>query len=69
MVQMNCALGNVPNERSMDGIRLTMDKNGGNFSEEPGGPMMFLSMRFATSRTINSSQPESGSADTESHQN
>jgi hypothetical protein len=45
VLQLNCALGVVPRERSVEGIRLTQEKNGTEFSEEVGGRVMFLSMR------------------------
>jgi hypothetical protein len=35
----------VPRERSVEGIRLTLEKNSSEFSEEMGGRVMFLSMR------------------------
>ena len=37
VLQVNCALGNVPRERSVEGIRLTSEKSGTEFSEEVGG--------------------------------
>jgi hypothetical protein len=45
MLQVNCALGNVPRERSVEGIRLILEKNGTDFSEEVSGRVMFLLMR------------------------
>ncbi len=45
LLQVNCALGNVPPERQVEGIRLTLEKNGTDFSEEVSGRVMFLSMR------------------------
>ncbi len=45
VLQVNCALGNVPRERSVEGIRLTSAGNGAEFSEEVSGRVMFLSMR------------------------
>lgn len=44
VLQVNCALGNVPRERSVEGIRLTSEKSGTEFSGEVGGRVMFLSM-------------------------
>jgi len=44
VLQVNSALGNVPRERSVEGIRLTSEKSGTEFSEEVGGRVMFLSM-------------------------
>ncbi len=45
LLQVNCALGNVPRERQVEGIRITQEKNGTDFSEEVSGRMMFLLMR------------------------
>lgn len=45
VLQVNCALGNVPRDRSVEGIRLTSEKDGTGFSEEVSGRVMFLSMR------------------------
>jgi len=45
VLQVNCALGNVPRERQVEGIRITLEKNGTDFSEEVSGRVMFLSMR------------------------
>jgi hypothetical protein len=45
VLQVNCALGDVPRERSVEGIRLTFERNGSEFSEEVSGRVMFLSMR------------------------
>jgi hypothetical protein len=45
VLQVNCALGDVPRERSVEGIRLILEKNGTDFSEEVSGRVMFLLMR------------------------
>jgi hypothetical protein len=45
VLQANCALGNVPRERSVEGIRLTFENSGGEFSQEVSGRVMFISMR------------------------
>lgn len=45
VLQLNCALGNVPPERQVEGIRLTMERNGTEFSEEVSGRVIFLAMR------------------------
>jgi hypothetical protein len=45
VLQANCALGDVPRERSVEGIRLTFESDGGEFSEEVSGRVMFLSIR------------------------
>jgi hypothetical protein len=45
VLQVNCALGDVPRERSVEGIRLSFKDSGGEFSEVAGGRVMFLSTR------------------------
>jgi hypothetical protein len=52
VLQVNCALGDVPRERSVEGIRLSLEKNGTEFSEEVSGRVMFLSMRPEVSTPI-----------------
>ena len=52
VLQVNCALGDVPRERSVEGIRLTLEKNGAEFSEEVSGRVMFLAMRPAVSAPV-----------------
>jgi hypothetical protein len=46
VLQVNCALGDVPRERSVEGIRLIFEKGGNEFSEEVGGRVLFLSMQL-----------------------
>jgi len=43
VLQVNCALGEVPHERSVEGIRLKLETNNTEYSEELGGRVMFLS--------------------------
>jgi hypothetical protein len=45
VLQVNCALGDVPRGRSVEGIRLTFENSGGEFSQEVSGRVMFISMR------------------------
>ena len=45
ILQLNCALGDVPRERSIEGIRLSFDGSTVEFTEEAGSRVMFLSMR------------------------
>jgi hypothetical protein len=45
VLQLNCALGNVPRERSVGGIRLKVERNDTEYSEELGGRVMFLSIQ------------------------
>lgn len=45
VLQVNCSLGDVPRERSVEGIRLTLEGNKFEFLEEVSGRVMFLSIR------------------------
>jgi hypothetical protein len=45
VLQVNCALGDVPRERSVEGIRLSIEGNASDFSEEGSGRVMFLATR------------------------
>lgn len=45
VLQVNCALGNVPSSRSAEGIRLTFDGSGSDYPIEAGGRAMFLAIR------------------------
>jgi hypothetical protein len=47
-LQVNCALGKVPDEHQTDGIRLTFEGGGGQFDEEVSGRTMFVSTRPGT---------------------
>jgi hypothetical protein len=58
VLQANCALGNVPHERSVEGIRLALEKNGTEFSLEVSGRVMFLSMRPEVSVPAKTPQQE-----------
>lgn len=66
VLQVNCALGDVPRERSVEGIRLSIERSGTEFSEEVGGRVMFLSMRAETTEPAKAPQrqaaPESAEA-------
>jgi hypothetical protein len=66
MLQVNCALGDVPRERSVEGIRLAVEENGTEFSEEVTGRVMFLSMRPEISAPVNmpKQEPVPASAET-----
>jgi hypothetical protein len=59
VLQANCALGDVSHERSVEGIRLTVEKNGAEFSLEVSGRVMFLSMRPEVSASPKTPQQES----------
>jgi hypothetical protein len=65
MLQVNCALGDVPRERSVEGIRLSLEKGGTDFSEEVGGRVMFLSMRPEVRAPAKTPQQEPASESTE----
>jgi len=56
VLQVNCALGDVPRERQAEGIRLTFESNGSEFSEEVSGRVMFLSMRPEVSAPVKTPQ-------------
>ena len=58
VLQVNCALGKVPAERQIEGIRLSLERNGAEYSEEVGGRVMFLSMRPEVSVPARTPQPE-----------
>jgi hypothetical protein len=65
VLQINCALGDVPRERSIEGIRLSLEKGGTDFSEEVGGRVMFLSMRPEVRVPAKTPQQEPASEPTE----
>jgi hypothetical protein len=46
-LQVNCALGKVPEERQAEGIRLAFEGGGGEFDEEVSGRALFVSTRPA----------------------
>ena len=58
LLQLNCALGNVPPERQVEGIRLTLERNGTEFSEEVSGRVMFLAMRPEVNAPVKTPQQE-----------
>lgn len=45
VLQVNCALGDVPRDRSTEGIRVTLEGSGTGSSVEAGGRVMFLALR------------------------
>ena len=45
LLQVNCALGDVPRERSVEGIRVTLERSNSEYSEEGSGRVMFLALR------------------------
>jgi hypothetical protein len=58
VLQVNCALGDVPRERSVEGIRLSIEGNANDFSEEGSGRVMFLSTRPEVSAAVKTPQQE-----------
>lgn len=58
VLQVNCALGNVPAERQIEGIRLSLERNGTEFSLEVSGRVMFLSMSPEVSAPVKTPQEE-----------
>jgi hypothetical protein len=56
VLQVNCALGDVPRERPVEGIRLALERNHGEFSEEIGGRVMFFAMRPEVSTAMKGEQ-------------
>jgi hypothetical protein len=65
VLQVNCALGDVPSERSVEGIRLDLGKNGPEFSEGVSGRVMFLLMRPEVSAPAKTPQRGAAPASTE----
>jgi hypothetical protein len=57
-LQVNCALGKVPPERSVEGIRLAYEKGGTEFDEEISGRAMFLLTRPGASAAAKAPAPE-----------
>jgi hypothetical protein len=57
-LQVNCAFGKVPPERSVEGIRLTYEKGGAEFDEEISGRAMFLLTRPVGSAAAKGPAPE-----------
>jgi hypothetical protein len=49
VLQVNCALGNVPRDRSVEGIRITLDRNNFEYSEGASGRVIFLASRSEVS--------------------
>ena len=64
-LELNCALGDVPRERSVEGIRLSFDRNTAEFTELSGARVMFLSIKTpnatVTTQKAPSLQPASTS--------
>jgi hypothetical protein len=58
VLQVNCALGDVPRERSVEGIRLTLERSNSEYSEEINGRVMFLAMTPGMSTPVKPPQEE-----------
>jgi hypothetical protein len=58
VLQVNCALGKVPAERQIEGIRLSLERNGTEFPLEVSGRVMFLAMRPEVSAPVKAPQQE-----------
>ena len=58
VLQVNCALGDVPRERSVEGIRLTLERSNSEYSEEINGRVMFLRMTPGMSTPVKAPQEE-----------
>ena len=58
VLQVNCALGDVPRERSVEGLRLSIEGNANDFSEEGSGRVMFLLTRPEVSAAVKTPQQE-----------
>jgi hypothetical protein len=58
LLQVNCALGKVPPERPVEGIRLTFEGRGVEFDEEVSGRALFLLTRPGVSAAAKAPPPE-----------
>jgi hypothetical protein len=57
-LQVNCAIGKVPPERAVEGIRLAFEGSGGEFDEEVSGRSLFLLTRPGASAAPKAPAPE-----------
>ena len=69
VLQVNCALGEVPRERSVEGIRLRSERNDTEYAEEAGGRVMFLCMRPEVATPAKTPNQENSPDISESPQN
>jgi hypothetical protein len=69
VLQVNCALGDAPRERSADGIRLKLERSPSEFSEERGGSVMFLAMPLQPAAPGKGKQQEPGADGTQAPNN
>ncbi|HXY00556.1 MAG TPA: hypothetical protein VEI54_06520 [Candidatus Limnocylindrales bacterium] len=68
VLEVNCTLGEVPRERSVEGIRLKLEKNNAEYSEETGGRVMILALRPGVT-PAKAPQPETPTESPEPPQN
>ena len=59
ILQVNCALGNVPPEHSIEGVQLSTEGNGGEFSESGSGRVIFLAMPGGVMSPTDGTGPQS----------
>jgi hypothetical protein len=57
-LQVNCAIGKVPPEHLVEGIRLAFEKGGAEFDEEVSGRALFLLARGAARTVANAPTPK-----------
>jgi len=57
-LQVNCALGKVPSEHAVEGIRLAVEGGGAEFDEEISGRVLFLLDRFAANAVPKAPTPD-----------
>jgi hypothetical protein len=57
-LQVNCALGKVPDEHPTEGIRLAFERGGVEFDQELGGRALFLLTRPGASAAAKASAPK-----------
>jgi hypothetical protein len=57
-LEVNCALGKVPPQRSVEGIRLALEKGGVPFDQEISGRAMFLLTRPGATAAVRALAPE-----------
>jgi hypothetical protein len=69
VLQVNCALAEAPRDRSADGIRIKLEGNPTEFSEELGGSVMFLARPPQSPTPTKGKQREPGPATTETPNN
>ena len=69
LLHVNCALGDVPRERSVEGIRLTLERSNSEYSEEINGRVMFLAMTPGISTPAKAPQEEKAPESSEQPQN